>query len=743
MVFVKKYYPIFVIIAIIVAYYWKVFLKGYVPFPGDLLVGAYFPWLHEKWGTTAGVPIRNPLISDVFSQFFIWKSLIADSYRNLGFPLWNPYSYFGYPLLANFHSGALNPANILFILFGDIRGWSLYVIFQRILAGFSMFLFLKEIRKKQGPALIGALAYSMSPLMTTWSQFGTLGYSMAWLPLMFFSIHKANFSNKVNYLLLIPVLVFLLVTAGQFQALFFGLFLSCLYFLYTFNRKHSVKRIAHFCVVVLLGIAISAVQLFPTIDYLGNSIRNFDNYAQNVEYGLMPFSQLLTFFIPDFFGNPATGNYFGFFNYHETVIFSGVLASFTLIYSLLSYKNLKSDKFFFIVFLLTIFLLFKNPVSAAIYEYKIPFISTAVAGRFAIISTFCISVLASRFVEKYKFTLISLLAYLTIFISSLILLYIGKNTAHAGDEYFNMVKISLRNIIFPLLIAFMLFSVTFFKKTRLFVPFVILILIADLFRFGWKYEPQVSASYLFPSMPAIEFLKSQEGEFRIEREKGPILPPNTWSYYKIHSPSGYDPMAPKEATQYYFSTYNHSDNVFSRYAEADYFDAVLMGKDNVKYLLLLNRNEKGEFGRGGEYFNPNFVIKDWKKVYSGDDIAVFENRYFTPRVEIFDGRASVISYSPGNVKVGYSADADTELVLKDNFLPGWQAFVNGEKIEISVYNDIFQKISVKKGDGFVSFTYKPKSFTYGLVISVVSICVYIAIIIKSKKKGRSKSALQI
>src|SRR3989344_5960513 len=152
-----KFSPVLIFLCIVIVYYWKIFFKGHIAMPADLLVGAYFPWLSEKWGMPAGVPVKNPLISDVFSQFFIWKSLIAESFKNLEFPLWNPYSYFGHPLLANFHSGALNPFNFLFVIFGDITGWNFYVIFQRLLSAVSMFLFLKHHLKNKEAAIAGGV----------------------------------------------------------------------------------------------------------------------------------------------------------------------------------------------------------------------------------------------------------------------------------------------------------------------------------------------------------------------------------------------------------------------------------------------------------------------------------------------------------------------------------------------------------------------------------------------------------
>jgi len=144
-----KYWPFLVFTIACLIYYWRVFLKGDVPFPGDLMVGAYLPWLENKWGFPTGVPVKNPLISDIFSQFYMWKSLVAESWRHLQIPLWNPFSYSGYPLMANFHSGAFYPLGFLYLLLGDIKGWDFLVVLPSLATAISMYLYLRQIKVKK------------------------------------------------------------------------------------------------------------------------------------------------------------------------------------------------------------------------------------------------------------------------------------------------------------------------------------------------------------------------------------------------------------------------------------------------------------------------------------------------------------------------------------------------------------------------------------------------------------------
>src|SRR5687767_15019671 len=99
----RKYWPIILLVSLISLLYYQFLVFQKIPIPADTLVGAYFPWLDYKWGYAVGVPVKNPPISDVFSQFFPWKYQIVDLLKQGIWPLWNPLSLSGSPILATYH----------------------------------------------------------------------------------------------------------------------------------------------------------------------------------------------------------------------------------------------------------------------------------------------------------------------------------------------------------------------------------------------------------------------------------------------------------------------------------------------------------------------------------------------------------------------------------------------------------------------------------------------------------------
>ena len=752
---IRKHLLFFVVlIASISIYYWKIFIKGYVPFPGDLLVGAYYPWLENTFDYVVGVPVKNPLISDVFSQIYPWKVLIAQSIHSFRWPLWNPYSYFGYPLLANLQSGAFNIFNLLMVLFGNIKGWSMMIISQTAFSFLAMYLFLRNLKLDSKSSIMGGFVYAFGGFAVIWSQFASVGFSMVWIPLIMLCIESFARKSKLISLTLLPPIIFGLTSSGHFQSIVYGIVFSIAYYLYRShnNKTLNQKNILILSFFFLLGFGLSAIQLIPTIELSTLSIRFKEVYIKNVNYGLLPLSEILKLYFPDFYGNPATGNYWGSFNYQETVLYCGIAGIMAFVHCAFNYKKLGLYKFFFIVSLLSLTLAFDNSISKLIYIYKLPLISTSAAGRIIVIFSFCVSALVAHWISKIKFasnkqlvrTNWPLLAT-TIMPASLIFwirhVYQSNNqTGLLNSDIINL-SVSLRNLVFPFLIILSLLLTVFMtRKTKYFWYIVLVITAVDLFRFGWKYTPFVPPSYVFPDTPATDFLKSQADIFRVEKERGPILTPNTWIPYGLTSPSGYDPMVPIDNALYFEKTLNNNDNLVpSRYSEINQYNAKSLGNVNVKYLLVIKRTEAGEYKVGGNsYYYKIREDMNWQKVFESDSVYVLENKLFKPRVEILDkqgntvGKASITVYTPNYLEISYESNENASLVLYDSWFPGWIAKIDEKPVEVLKQDEFFRKVLINQGSGKITFDYKPKSFLLGQYLSLTFLGTWLIITIYIK-----------
>lgn len=746
----KKIFPIFFLFLITCLFFWKVILKKLIPFPGDMLVGAYYPWLDYKWGGfTTSVPVKNPLITDVFSQFYLWKNLIINSIKSLSLPLWNQFSYSGYPLFANFNSGPLNPFNLLILFFKPVYGWTLMIFCQFFFSTLTMFLFLKENYKNKLSNIIGAITYGFSAFAITWSQFVNAGFAMIWLPLIFLNIDLFFKTKKIKYLLFLSPLYFLLMTSGHFQALIYGCFFSGLYFLWKLflNQKNIKNKILFFSISVTIGIFLMAIQLLPTVELSKYSVRFSEDYISGYNYGLLSLDRIVTLFAPDYFGNPVTINYWGSFNYHETVVYCGIIAIFALIFSIFQIKKLKNEKFFLSFAILSLFFAFNTFIGKIIYQLNTPGLSTSAAGRIIIIFVFCISILVTYLIEninifKFKNTIRYYWGYfLFLFVISISTLIMYKR-----DSLYPVLQqnymVAIRNLFIPIVLScFIVFILAFIKNINLKRILILSIVIFDLFRFGWKYTPFVNKEYIFPKTDITNFLQNQTDLFRIEKENGPLLTPNTWTAYGLSSSSGYDPMAINDYSIFYNQKLNGqtSNTNSSRYSEITTYNAQNLGEANVKYLLTLKYDKIDKISSEGDHLNYRIDQKDWKKVYEYGSVVVLENQKYKARIEIKNqtnqGSISNIFYSANKVSFNTNSPEDNSiLVLRDTWYPGWKAFVNNKEVSIDKYLNIYRQINIPKGESSVEFVYQPKSFLYGLYISSFTLIIWLILIVKLKSK---------
>src|SRR3989344_6070220 len=143
----EKYLGLLFVFCIL--FYFPVLFQGKVALPVDALVGAHVPWTEVAWGGyPAGVPIKNLEISDSFSQFYPWRSLVGEFWRKGVAPLWNPYMLSGIPFLATLHSATLYPLNFFYLFLSDAWAWTVIVMLQIFLSALFMFLFLRSIKLK-------------------------------------------------------------------------------------------------------------------------------------------------------------------------------------------------------------------------------------------------------------------------------------------------------------------------------------------------------------------------------------------------------------------------------------------------------------------------------------------------------------------------------------------------------------------------------------------------------------------
>ncbi len=756
---IRRHFSVILILVTIIFVYREVVFKGFIPLPVDTLVGAYHPWLDYKWGFITGVPVKNALLSDAFSHFYVLKNLSFDILKSGHWPFWNRFIFSGTPLLATFHISALFPGNLLLLLPG-LWGWRAFIVLSTLFATLSMYFYLSTRLSSRLASISAAIVFAFAGPMTTWSEFGTAVWSAGFIPLLLLCLDQIFLKKKIKFLWLYSLLLTVTVTAGHVQLLTYLIPLISFYSLFLFLQSESQhKLILLFSVgfFSILGFLLASIQLLPTYYLFKYSIRSEERYSSQFNYGLIDLPQLIRLWVPDFFGHPSTGNHWSTFIYHEYASFLGTLTlPFVLPLFLKKFRTGFSN-FFLTIFILSLFLVVSHPLSKGLFGLNLPLFTYSSASRLFFITGLSAAILLGislDFLSRDR-TILRPLRFMLLFlaITNVVALSLAPSSFRS---------IALRNSLLPLLILVSFFAITLTKLSKnLLLVIILVVLVLDMGRFFRKYNPFVPAHLTFPTTPALDFLTKQQGTFRISREDTNLLPPNTWVPYRLESIEGYEPLRPLAYGQLFHLTKNdHLDNPVSRYSLQERVNPKYLDALNVKYFLSVEADDK----------KPSLQVlsllkHDYKLVFKDDKTLIYENTHFLPRAyfankvlqvstseqeqlllenkdfdptttavltekipQTFapnDSVAHLVNYQDNLLEFDLISDVQSFLIIANNFDPGWQASLDGKTTPLYQTNHSLQGIVVPTGQHHLRLKYVPQGFRDGLKLSFSAIVVWL------------------
>lgn len=768
-------------------FFWQFFLKGLIPIPADLIIGGYYPWLNEKWGYVVGVPVKNALMSDIVSLLYPWRLTAIELMKSGQLPLWDASSFFGTTLIGNFQAAVLNPFNLLFFLpFSFNKIWGLQVVIQPYIAMVCMFFMLRNWKLSKLSSIFGSISFAFSAQLLVWFEYNAQGFITAVFPLLILLIDKLLKNKGLIYLTGISLIFAYIVSIGYPQHIYYFSFFGFLYLaIISSNKKHIkdvIINIFLYALFIFLGLCLSGIILLPGVEALSLSIKSLDNVALQNSVLYLPWQNLLTGLVPDFFGNPATNNYYGIGQY-ESLIFYTTLISIPFALVAIN-KNNKRSVILAIFVITTLALALKTPISELIQNFSWLGVKGSVSSRVLFIYGFAVSSLAAIGIDKFLNSGFKTekiyLKYLPIISVSAILLGIGisllfiKSTI--GD--FNLITkdneniiISIKNSAIPLGFSISIFTLIFLGKfinKKIIIVVVIGLVLIDYLRFSSKYLPFISEDKIFPETPSLGFLKNEHPPFRIGIERGELLSANTWSIYGLESGSGYNILLPKETADYI--SYLNSNKIsegYARFTEISNTNSKLLDIAGVKYYLVLLRKEGVADKDGGE---PFYIDKSkYQKAYQEGPVVVYKNnnyidRFYSPSTlitansledslraltsEIFNPKTTAVVnetvsgnlsqcqisnliYQPQKITINTACESEGFLAFSQPFYPGWKAKINGTSSEIIKTNGIFSGLKLPIGQSQISISYFPDSFKYGLILTLTTAAILLLISIFS------------
>lgn len=763
----NKIWPLVLLLAIVGLFFRSFIFEGKLPLPADTILGMYHPWRDVVWDNfTAGVPFKNFLITDPVRQQYPWRELAISLLKQGELALWNPYAFAGAPLLANFQSAPFYPLNLLFFLFPFNFAWGTLIFLEPLLAGLFLYLYLRNLNIGKSASFLGALTFAFSGFSVAWLEWGTILHAGLWLPLILLSIdkiitHSNSWRNeKFKWGIIFVFSLIASFFAGHLQTAFYVIGISIVYFLVRWWQSGKQKKTLFlFSIFYLLFTIITAVQWLPTLQFINLSARQIDIDWQKPGW-FLPWQNLVQFIAPDFFGNPATLNYWGIWNYGEFIGYIGIVP---LIFALLTtfFRKDKKTLFFGTLFFLALSFALPTPWAKIPYQLQIPLIATSQPTRLLFLIDFSLAILAAlgfdyflksvsmnQFIEtsrikeigKVLFTLFLIIVGLWIFV-----IFAPKIWSHTF--WFPNLEISKRNLILPTLL-FLTFVGTVilyhiliyhikFRRVLFWGRFglimgVLFLSTFDLLRFGWKFTPFTKKEWLFPQTKTIEFLKNQEEPFRFMSLDRRIFPPNSPIVYRLQTVEGYDPLYLARYGQLvaaWESGNPEAQAAFGRILTPHNFESKIADLLNVKYVLSLKEEKSPKLelvfqeGQTRVYENKKvlpraFFVYDYQVAKSSQealhllmaektDLAKTAILEEDPKIKLFspqeEGKVIIKEYREQKVILETQSSLPGLLILSDNFYPGWQAFIDGKQVKIYRVDYTLRGIIVPEGKHKVEF----------------------------------------
>jgi len=252
---------------------------------------------------------------DAFVYFYPLRAYLGAELARGHLPLWNPYLFAGAPFLANPQTAVFYPGSWLFALLDVPHAYALIFLAHVWLAGFGLYLFARHALGLGFVAsIVGGAAFAFSGFMN--GQAGHINqFSVAaWLPTAALLLDRCLRALRPLTLAGLVAVLVLQIVAGHPQEVYMSAVALGVLVVW---RCLPAGPIALARGLLLLGVAlslaigISAVQLLPTLELSGLSIRGGGLSYQIASFDALPWPLLLPALFPGYWAHLPSTEFFG------------------------------------------------------------------------------------------------------------------------------------------------------------------------------------------------------------------------------------------------------------------------------------------------------------------------------------------------------------------------------------------------------------------------------------------------
>ncbi len=690
-------------------------------------------------------------------QFTPWRTAAKEMILAGHIPAWNPMLGMGAPLLANYQSALLYPPNWLLLATDVSWGQTLLVMLHLIWAGIGMALLVRALGRGVLAQCIAGLAFAMSGYLVARSGFLSINAAAAWLPWMLYAGERLAREQRLRLVGMLGLVLGLQWLTGHAQVAWYSLILLALWIIFR-ARTHSSssgRTILAMGLACGLGFAIAAAQLLPTLEYMSVSNRAAAvNREFALTYSFWPW-RLLGLFAPDLYGNPRSGDFWGYGNFWEDAIYIGVLPFVLAIGALFSKRIGRLRWFLFGIAIAALVLALgqNTPVFVFLFDYVPTFSLFQGPTRWNIWLVMALSLLAGLGAEAWQVADGRRLYWLrlgTAGAGAVMLVSALLNLLDTGIEPTFTRSIAVAG--FWLLASGILALLKSDPARAGWTTAVIAVVLLDLYFAGRGLNPTLPAEInTAPSKLSQELTGEQrlymssdlereikfdvaftfdsfqpDFDWQIVRASGL---PNTPVLDQLNSANNFDPILPER----YVEWMNQLEQI------------PVAGRE--QWLARMNVGWQAE-GNPMRYAPIRGPLRAWLVPQAKPAESASEAMRqatapdFDPSSEVvlegdflaqsggFGTVVSVKEESPTTLEIEVVAPDGGWLVVADSWYPGWEVELDGKETDAYPANGVMRASWVPAGEHSVIYRYRPTLLHIGLLLSAVGLAT--AVILRQK-----------
>ncbi|HEX4631469.1 MAG TPA: YfhO family protein [Chthoniobacterales bacterium] len=224
---------------------------------------------------TRGHLIISP--DDGVIQNIPFRVAVANQIHAGSFPLWNPALFCGMPLLAAAQAGVLFPLNWFYVVFNPRAATNLMMLSAYMVAALGAYLCGRRSGSSVAGAGLTSLVWQASAFLVAQIGHTNIVHTAAALPWLFWAIDGYGQTGDRRRGLVVAIIVALQCFAGHQQTFVYALLVAAAYCL-VMRRSTRARTYLEAMLLIVVGLALAAVQILPTLELLRRSLRSAASY---------------------------------------------------------------------------------------------------------------------------------------------------------------------------------------------------------------------------------------------------------------------------------------------------------------------------------------------------------------------------------------------------------------------------------------------------------------------------------